>query len=129
MKIIRTSVIAVVLCAASSVFAEPLKVGISIDMALDAMKKNNYEETALSMGAGDTSNDLKFWNVDEGVLIAVYSKNERKIMRLSFWFADNRSISKRKEFDFSVNTFDPDTGVMTLQTKKISGEQAAPSNR
>ena len=122
MKSLQYSLIAAILCVASAALAEPLIVGAGIDKAAADMQAKKYKETGLQMGGSDDSIALKFWVVDEGTLIAVYSKNERKITSLSFRLSDERARSIRKEFYFSVTSFDPDTGVMTLQTKKPEKE-------
>jgi hypothetical protein len=118
--------LAFILCATSRVFAEPFSIGSDIDKAITEMKAKNYDNSGLDMGTVDQSNDLQFWQIDDGVLIAVYSKKDRKIKSLTFWFADDRGKSKRQEFRLSVISFDPETGVMTLQTKKSKKEEAAP---
>ncbi len=123
------SVIATFICVASSAFADPIKIGSGIDKAIADMRAKGYDESALAMGPADESTDLQFWGIDDGVLIAVYSKNNRTIKSMLYWFADERGVGDRKEFRLSVLEFDPDTGVMTLQTKKKEGEQAAPRNR
>ena len=122
MKSLQYSLIAAILCVASAALAEPLIVGAGIDKAAADMKAKKYDDSALQMGASDESNALKFWQIDEGTLIAVYSKKERKITQLSFRLSDERARSVRKEFTFSVTSFDPDTGVMILQTKKPEKE-------
>ena len=122
MNPLRISVIAAIICIASSAFADPVKIGSGVDKAIADMKAKGYEETGLAMGASEESNDLKFWSIDDGVLIAVYSKNNNKILSMSYWFADERGKKDRKEFSLSVLAFDPETGVMTLQTKKKEGE-------
>jgi hypothetical protein len=123
MNPLRISIIAAIICVASSAFADPIKIGSGIDNAIEVMKAKNYDDSSLAMGPTDESNDLKFWVIDDGVLIAVYSKKDKRIKSMSYWFADERGKRDRKEFSLSVLEFDPDTGVMTLQTKKKEGEQ------
>ena len=123
MKALRFPLIAAaILSAASSAFAVPFSVGVSVDKAIADMKAKKYKETGLAMGGSDDSIGLHFWTVDEGVLIAAYAKKNRKITSLSFRLSDERPRSIRKEFDFSVTSFDPDTGVMTMQTKQLENE-------
>lgn len=118
MNTFRASVFATILVTSPSVFADPVSIGISIDKAIADMQAKKYKETALAMEPGDKANELKFWQVDDGVLIASYSKDGRKIINLSYWFADDRAVNKRQVFNFEVSEFNPDTGVMTIQTKK-----------
>jgi hypothetical protein len=127
MKPFQIVLMMTLLCATSRLFAEPFRIGSDIDKASADMKAKKYDDSGLDMGTLDPSDDLQFWQIDDGVLIAVYSKKDRKIKSLTFWFADDRGKSKRQEFNLSVISFDPETGVMTLQTKKSKKEQTAPS--
>jgi len=126
MKPFQIALMMTLLCATSRAFAEPFGIGSDIDKAITEMKAKNYDDSGLDMGTVDQSNDLQFWQIDDGVLIAVYSKKDRKIKNLTFWFADDRGKSKRQEFRLSVISFDPETGVMTLQTEKPKKEEGAP---
>jgi hypothetical protein len=87
-----------------------------------AMKKAGYAETGLDMMARPGSGvDLRFWGVGEGVLIVSYSMASQKISGVTFWFADGRPKATRQTFEFDVASFDAETGVMTIRTRK--GEQ------
>ena len=110
--------------------AEVLANGVSIASATDTMQASGYVRTSLALApaAGEV---LHFWKVDQGFLIIRASKANEKIAGLSFWFADERAKASRQTFEFNVAGFDPETGDMTIRTKKIdapSGTQRPTEN-
>ena len=100
---------------AFQVQAFEVKIGADIEQCSDAMQ--GYKETALQMGTSN-GNRLKFWNVDEGVLIVTYSPQNNKILAASFYLTHGGPKNSRKTFSFAVKTFDTETGELTLQMKK-----------
>ena len=105
-----------------SVKAEVLTNGLPVTGAVQAMKKAGYAETGLDMMARQGSGeDLRFWGVGEGVLIVSYSTASQKIRGMTFWLADDRPKATRQTFELDVASFDTETGVMTIRTRK--GEQ------
>src|ERR1041385_7456411 len=99
--------------------AEVLTNGFPMTVAITTMKKSGYKETGLDMMSRPGSGmELRFWGVGDGVPIVSYSKTSQKISRMTFWFADERPKSTRQTFEFDVASFDADTGVMMIRTKK-----------
>ena len=105
-------------CAVAS--GEVLTKGLPVDTAMGAMKAAGYTKTILEMGprAEDKDQDLRFWAVDQGVLIVNYSKTTDEILSLRIWFADERPKALRQTFAFDVIAFDTDTGKMKIRTRK-----------
>ena len=86
--------------------------------AINAMKAGDYEETILEMGPRGKDQDIHFWIVDQGILIAEYSKTTDEIASLRFLLKDERPKKYRKEFVFDVISFDVETGEMRVRTRK-----------
>ena len=99
------------------VSAEVLTNDLSMTVASSAMQKAGYAKTGLDMmlRAGE---DLQFWRVDRGVLIVSCATASRKIVRMTFWYADERPKGTRQTFEFDVESFDTGTGLMTIRTRK-----------
>jgi hypothetical protein len=115
---IRASLLAVALLIPSIGVADTLRAGTKIDTAATDMRIKGYKETVLQMAPVKTTEELKFWQIDEGVLIATYSKQTQQITRIVYNISDGGPKSDRHEVNFTVMTFNPDTGIMTIQTKK-----------
>jgi hypothetical protein len=59
-------------------------------------------------------------------LIIHFDPSTRKITKMRYWMADDRPKAERNEFRLEVVSFDTDSGVMTIQTKKKATGKAAP---
>ena len=105
--------------------AEILAEGLNIETAIKEMSAAGYKETRLDMESIDQENRIKFWGVAKGVLIATYSTKTKEVICLSYWLTDERPKAFRKEFDFSVVSFDTETGLMKIQTRKSPKEEPA----
>jgi len=102
-----------------SVAAEVITNGLPITDVIKTMKKSGYTETGLAMMARPGSGlGLRSWGVGEGVLIVNYSTASQKISGMTFWLADDRPKATRQTFEFDVASFDTQSGVMTIRTKK-----------
>ena len=97
--------------------ADAVTSGMAIADANVAMQKAGYEDNGGLAMVAAKGQELQFWNVGEGTLIANYSKASQKIIALSYWFSDGRAKADRKTFDFHVTSFDPETGTMTIRIK------------
>lgn len=118
----------VCLVACLSASAEVLTNGLPVTAAISAMKKAGYSETGLDMMPTPGSwRHLRFWSVDQGVLIVGYSKASQKVSEMTFWLADERPKAFRQTFELDVASFDSSTGTMTIRTKK--GELSGAANR
>ena len=82
------------------------------------MNEAGYRETELDMEAMEIGNRLRFWGVDEGVLIATYSAKNKEVLNFSYWLTDERPKAFRKTFKFEVISFDTKSGLIRIQTKK-----------
>lgn len=103
---------------AQPAMAEVLTKGQTIEEMEKAMKKAGYGPTQLAM-MPITGEDLRFWEIDEeGTLIVHFDPSTRKVTKMRYWMADDRPKSERTEFRLEVVSFETDTGVMTIQTKK-----------
>ena len=98
--------------------AEVLKSGQSIRDAINAMKVGGYESTVLEMGPRGKDQDIHFWSVDQGTVIAEYSKTTDEIASLRFLLQDDRPKKYRQQYVFDVIAFDTDTGEMKIRTRK-----------
>jgi len=96
-----------------------------MEVASSAMQKAGYSKTGLDMmpPAGE---GLEFWHVGQGVLIVSYSESSRKIVGLTFWFADERPKATRQTFELDVASFNTGTGLMAVRTRK--GEPVGAAN-
>lgn len=103
-------------CASAEVLTE----GLSVTTASGAMQQAGYAKTGLDM-APPSGQDLRVWEVGQGVLIVRASRVSWRIVGLTFSVADERPKALRKEFYFDVASFDTRTGAMTIRTRK--GEQ------
>jgi hypothetical protein len=115
---IRTSLLAVALLVPSSVVADTLRAGTKIDTAAADMRLKGYKETGLQMAPVKTTEELKFWQINDGVLIVTYSKQTQQIKKIAYLISDDGSKSERHEVNLTVIEFNPDSGIMTIQTKK-----------
>src|SRR5438105_324970 len=70
------------LCATSS--AEVITNGLSMSEAQNMMEAAHYNQTGLDMAANNLSEDLRFWDVDQGVLIFRFSKRTGRILGMTW---------------------------------------------
>ncbi|MCW1921042.1 hypothetical protein OKA05_00655 [Luteolibacter arcticus] len=121
----------VVVCAlcwlALPATAGVIEKGQPIEEVEKAMTKAGYEATQLAVMpvAGE---DFRFWSVDEvdnGVMIVHFDSRTRKVTKMVYWLTDGRPKSTRKVFELPVASFDPESGLMTLRTRKPKGEAPA----
>jgi hypothetical protein len=98
--------------------AEVITKGFKFADAEKALTKAKYTKTGLDMETTGDNSALDFWTVDEGVLIILYSTTTGLVESISFMVMDERPKATRKIFDFSVASFDTETGTLTLNTKK-----------
>ena len=108
--------------------AEVLRNGQSARDAINVMKAGGYEETRLEMGPRGEDQDIHFWIVDQGTLIAEYSKTTDEIASLRFLLKDERPKKYRKMFVFEVIAFDVDTGEMRIRTRKHKAVPTKPTS-
>ena len=112
------AILTTLLCVSSS--AEVITCNLGISDARKAMVTAGYKQTTLEMMARNyPKEELECWDVDQGVLIAVYSSSTKRIIELSFYLSDDRPKDTRKTFDLKVASFNTTTGVMTINIKKI----------
>jgi len=115
---------ATLLSASSS--AEVITNGLAISDARKAMVASGYKQTGLEMIARHyPKEDLQFWGIDEGVLIARYSTASQRIVGLSFFLCDERPKAIRKTFDFEVASFDTTSKALMLKIEKRERPAAA----
>jgi hypothetical protein len=118
-----------------------IKVGSAIEDAQTAMNENGYKVG----GCGGVPVDLirdyiglpkkdekdhvsyKKWLVGQGTLHVWYVKSTGTITGVSYCLCEKRpSIEKGVEFELEVKSFEPETGVFTLQVQTPNkGEQGA----
>jgi hypothetical protein len=103
--------------------------GSNIEVASKSMAASGYRETGLDMLPAKKETELKFWSVAEGVLIAVYSTTDKKVLSLSYWLCDERPKATRKEFELMVNEFDPQSGEMKIHLPKKAPAAARQATR
>lgn len=92
--------------------------GSDIGAVSTSMAASGYKETGLDMLAMQKDADLKFWSVGQGVLIAVYSTANKKVLSLSYSLSDERPKATRRTFDLVVKEFDPKSGEMKIAGKE-----------
>jgi hypothetical protein len=92
--------------------------GFKFADAQKALAKAKYSKAGLDMVTNRPNSALGFWAVDEGVLIISYSTATGLVESISFTVMDERPKATRKTFDFSVASFDTETGALILKTKK-----------
>jgi len=107
--------------------AEVLKNGQSARDAINAMKAGGYEETTLDMGPRGKDQDIHFWIIDQGILIAEHSETNDEIASLRFLLEDERPKKYRQMFVFDVIAFDAETGEMRIRTRKPKPVPRKPS--
>ena len=111
-------IVIILLSVSTQAFAQLIKKGDKLIDAQSSLTKGKYSKTVLQMSSTKTEIGLEFWVVDQGVLIITYSKVTGIVEDLTFTVSDGGPRSTRKEFDFSVVSFDTLTGHLTLSTKK-----------
>ncbi len=128
----HTSIFVIVSLGISSLAsALILKNEVPVEAANLAMKKSGHTETVLEMATLEKNQSLRFWNLDQGVLIARYSTDSGKILALSFYLCDERAKAERQNFNFEVISFDTENGNLILKTAKkakVGGGKSAPSD-
>ncbi len=93
------------------------------------MEVAHYRQTELQMAAEKSEEDLRFWDVDQGVLIFRFSKSFSQVLEMTYSLSDERPKALRKTFQFRVSSFDPVTGRMTVETApaKLTDAASQPS--
>jgi len=109
-----TILVLTVACGRANADAGLIVFGIDIGTASKSMAASGYKETGLAMLAMQKDTDLKFWSVGEGVLIAVYSTTNKKVLSLTYSLSDERPKATRKTFGLAVREFDPRNGEMKI---------------
>jgi len=124
--LVRLAVVFSLCWLAQRAVADVIVKGQAIEEAEKAMKKAGYGATELAV-MPMTGEDLRFWAIDEdGTLIIHFDPSTRKITKMRYWMADDRPKAERNEFRLEVVSFDTESGVMTIQTKKKAAGKAAP---
>ena len=112
-------------CARAKADAGLIVSGSDIGAVNKSMAASGYRETGLDMLATRKDTDLKFWSVGQGVLIAVYSTANKKVLSLSYSLSDERPKVTRKTFDLAVKEFDPKSGEMKIAVPNKAPEDTA----
>jgi hypothetical protein len=99
--------------------------GSDIGAVSTSMAASGYKETGLDMLAMQKDAVLKFWSVGQGVLIAVYSTANKKVLSLSYSLSDERPKATRRTFDLVVKEFDPKSGEMKIAVPNKAPEDTA----
>ena len=122
-RLLQLAVIALVSTGGPATGME-VKAGADIIEVRQAMLEAGYNITGLAMRTFKEGQQLEFWSVGEGVLIANYFSESKRLVGLSFWLADERPKSTRKTFSMSVESFETETGMMTLQAGQPKRERS-----
>ena len=100
------------------VTAIEIKQGITIEGVSKAMQSVGYDKSGRAIAATDKKNGLVTWSVERGTLVVAYSLETMKVVGVSYWLSDERPKATRKTFRFTVTSFDTETGLITLKTRK-----------
>ena len=114
----KIQILLVVLYLTGSAYALNIVKGSNIDDVSTAMKADGYKQGGGFEIAPVKEIGSKFWRVDKGTLIVVYSKVSKKVHTLVYHLADERDHDTRKEFRFGVKSFDSKSDLLTLLIKK-----------
>jgi hypothetical protein len=112
------TIIIAMLATLAQASAEVITKGSKVADAQQALAKAKYSKSALDMESNKAGVNLDFWSVDGGVLIISYAPATGLVESVAFVVMDERPKATRKTFDFSVASFDTETGALTLNTKK-----------
>ena len=93
-----------------------VKKDVGIKTIVKLMSDAEYEETMLQMAAAN-GNQLRMWNVDDGVLIATYNTKTSLVTGITFYFCSDGPKANRESWSFSVEQFDPKTKRMNIILK------------
>jgi hypothetical protein len=102
-----------VLGMASHASALTLVKGVTIEVAAEAMNEAGHKRAALQRVPLDHGEEFFFWDAKQGVIVARFSKQTRKIIDLTFSIADVRPKTKGDSVDFKLAAFDTKTGILT----------------
>lgn len=89
--------------------------GANIEQVEAAMTGAGYRETELAMAPRDDMHRLKMWAAGDGVLICTFAIKDGTVSDIGYFLCDERPKAVRKEFYFSVEKFQPDTGEMNMR--------------
>jgi len=118
-------VLGLLLCATAS--ADVITNGLSMSDVQKAMEAAHYRQTRLDITADKLSEDLQFWDVDQGVLILRFTRGTSLVLGMTYFLCDERPKALRKTFQFEVLSFDSGTGAMTI--KPSTNQLITPSER
>ena len=92
-----------------------IKPNQNINQVSKRMAEAGYKETDLQRGAGSKQNELRFWDLDPGVLMVVYSKKSGEVFSVTYLLENEGPKSERWSVEFKVIEFNPVSREMKLK--------------